>query len=205
MARIAGRNPWIAWPAGLLCVAVVGALAWLAQPMIPVSIAWMGDLLRASTSSPPAAPAAVSVTTLADQPDDLDCRALYPDGLWAELTWTPNVLLSQNIAPPATSVTALADALAPAVKITCEWRSDGGSLIVSTLASVSADAATIADLALRGQGFTCTTDAEAVVCARTSGEVIEEHVIRGGLWLSSVETAWHPETYGARLAAHVWG
>jgi hypothetical protein len=38
-----------------------------------------------------------------------------------------------------------------------------------------------------------------------SGVVLEEHTIRGGLWLSSVESAWHPDVYGERLAAHVWG
>ena len=45
----------------------------------------------------------------------MDCRALYPDRLWAELTWTPDVLLSQSLAPPAGEDTSLIDALAPAV------------------------------------------------------------------------------------------
>ena len=45
----------------------------------------------------------------------------------------------------------------------------------------------------------------ALVCIRTTGKVVEEHTIRDGLWLSSVETVWHPDVYGARLAAHVWG
>jgi hypothetical protein len=205
VARIAGRNSWIAWPAGLLCAAVVAALAWLAQPMLPVSVAWMGDMLRASTTPPVAAPAPDSIATLATMPDDIDCRALYPDSLWAELTWTPNVLLSQGDSAPATAVTALTDALAPAVRITCSWRSDGGRTITSTLAQVAGDAGAIADASLRGQGFACLTDAEAVVCSRTSGAVLEEHTIRGGLWLSSVESAWHPDAYGARLATHVWG
>ena len=34
-----------------------------------------------------------------------------PTDLWAELTWTPDVLLSQDAAPPATAVTTLTDAL----------------------------------------------------------------------------------------------
>jgi hypothetical protein len=205
LARTGGRNSWIAWPVGLICAAVVAALAWLAQPMIPVSVAWMGDMLRATTSPPVAAPVEAPVSTIAIAPGDIDCRALYPDNLWAELTWTAGVLLSQDMAAPATAVTTLTDALSPSVRITCHWRTDEGGMIVSTLAGVAGDAAPIAEASLRGQGFTCTTDAAALICARTSGDVIEEQTIRGDLWLSSVETAWHPEAYGTRLAAHVWG
>ena len=204
MARTGGRNSWIAWPAGLLCAAVVGTLAWLAQPMLPVSVAWVGDMLRAASTPPKVAPVTESVATLAIAPGDIDCRALYPDGLWAELTWTPNVLLSQDTAPPATQITSLTDALAPSVRLSCHWRADGGT-IVSTLAGVAADAGPIADASLRGQGFTCVSDADSVVCTRTSGDVVEEQTIRGGLWLSSVERAWHPDAYGERLSAHVWG
>ncbi|MCR2763217.1 hypothetical protein NQ152_06785 [Microbacterium sp. zg.B48] len=204
MARTGGRNSWIAWPAGLLCAAVVVALAWLAHPMLPVAVTWTGDMLRASTSQPAAAPVSESVATRAIADADIDCRALYSDRLWAELTWTPSALLSQSTAAPATAVTALTDALAPAVRVSCSWRTDDGRSIVSTLAGVGADAAAIAQPALRGQGFACT-DEGALVCSRTSGDVVEEHTLRDGLWLSSVENAWHLEAYGARLAAHVWG
>ena len=205
MARTGGRNSWIAWPAGLLCAAIVAALAVLAQPMLPVSLAWMGDMLRATTTPPVAVSPGESVATLATQSGDIDCRALYPDSLWAELTWTPEVLLSQGNSAPATAVTALTDALAPSVRVTCHWRAEGGRTISSTLAQVAGDAGAIADASLRGQGFACKADAEAVVCARTAGDVIEEHTIRGGLWLASVETAWHPDAYGTRLATYVWG
>ena len=205
MARVGGRNSWLAWPAGIFCAAVVGTLAWLAQPMLPVSVTWVGDTLRAATTPVPPVPVVESVATRAIAPGDIDCRALYPDRLWAELTWTPDVLLSQDSAPPPTEVTTLTDALAPSVRLSCHWRTDDGRTIVSTLAGVAADAGPIADASLRGQGFTCATDADALVCTRTSGDVIEEQTIRGGLWLSSVERAWHPDAYGARLAAHVWG
>jgi len=204
VARTGGRNSWIAWPAGLLCAAVVVALAWLAHPLLPVAVTWAGDMLRASTSEPVAAPVTESVATRAVAAGDIDCRALYSDRLWAELTWTPTVLLSQSAAAPATSVTALTDALAPAVRVSCLWRTDDGRTIASTLANVGGEAADIAEASLRGQGFACSADA-ALVCARTSGDVVEEHTLRDGLWLSSVETAWHPDAYGARLAAHVWG
>ena len=46
MARVAGRNSWIAVPAGLVCAAVVGTLVWLSLPMVPVTVAWAGDMLR---------------------------------------------------------------------------------------------------------------------------------------------------------------
>jgi hypothetical protein len=205
LARTGGRNSWIAWPAGLLCAAVVAVLAWLAQPMLPVSVAWVGDMLRATTSPPLASPVTESVATRAVAPGDIDCRALYPDSLWAELTWTPNVLLSQGYSAPATAATSLTEALAPSVRITCRWRADEGRTIASTLAGVAADAGPVAEASLRSQGFDCATDAEALVCTRTSGDVLEEHVFRDRLWLSSVETAWHPDAFGARLAAHVWG
>ncbi|HWM16847.1 MAG TPA: hypothetical protein VNP97_09680 [Microbacterium sp.] len=205
MARTGGRNSWIAWPVGLICAAVVATLAWLAQPMVPVSIVWMGDMLRAATSPPIAAAVPQPLSTVAIAPGDIDCRTLYPDSLWAELTWTPNVLLSQDFAPPATAVTTLTDALAPSVRISCHWQTDGGRAIVSTLAGVGTDAAPIAEASLRGQGFTCGVNGDAVQCTRTTGDMVEEHTLSAGLWLSSVETAWHPDAYGSRLAAHVWG
>lgn len=205
LARIGGRNSWIAWPAGLLCAAVVAALAWLAHPLLPVSVAWTGDMLRSATAPRPVAPVAESVASLAVAPGDIDCRELYPDGLWAELTWTPNVLLAQDTAPPATEITTLTDALTPSVRITCQWSADGGRTIVSTLAGVAPDAGPVADASLRGQGFTCVSDSDSVVCTRTTGDVVEEQTVRGGLWLSSVERGWHPDEYGDRLSAHVWG
>ncbi|HYJ50770.1 MAG TPA: hypothetical protein VEX12_12730 [Microbacterium sp.] len=205
LARTGGRNSWIAWPAGLLCAAVVAVLAWLAQPMLPVSVAWMGDMLRATTSQPVAAPATEAPASRAIASGELDCRALYPDDLWAEITWTPEVLLSQDAAPPPTVITALTDALAPSVRISCHWQAGDGRTIESTLSRVAGDAGAIAESSLRGQGFDCASDSDAVVCTRTAADVLEEHTLRGGLWLSSVERGWHPEFYGTRLAAHVWG
>lgn len=202
MARIGGRNAWLAWPAGVLCAAVVVALAWLSQPILPASAAWIGQMFYSATHIPPAATPPPTVASVAG---DIDCRALYPDNLWAELTWTPHVLLSQSAAAPVTTVTGLTDALAPTVRVTCQWRADGAKLIVSTLAQVSMDAVPVAEVALRGQGFACTVESGVLSCERTQGDVVEEHVVRDGLWLSSVETAWHPDAFGARLAAHVWG
>ena len=204
MARIGGRSLWLAWPVGVLCAGVVGALVWVALPAVPGTVNWIGDTLRAATSAPVAA-APSPVRTAALDPDaDLDCRTLYPDRLWAELVWGSDVLLDQDRTPPATWITALVDALQPAVRVTCSWRSADGQ-IVTTLSRVAADASTIAEAALRGQGFDCETFGTGVACRRQQGDVVEEQAVRNGLWLASVETSWLPEDYGTQLAARVWG
>lgn len=204
MARIGGRSTWIAVPAGILCVAVVGALGWLALPMVPVAGAWVGDALEAAASTPAAAPVEPPVYTTPTGAEARDCRDLYPGPLWIELTWRADVLLAQSTAPPVTSVTTLVDALAPVVRLTCVWSADRSGTIATTLAAVAPDAAPVVEAGLRGQGFACVTADGVLRCSRTQGIVIEEHVLRDGLWLSSVETGWHPEDYGDRLAAQVW-
>jgi len=203
MARIGGRSTWLAVPAGLLCAGVVAALVWLALPMVPVSVFWVGETLRTATA-PRAAPVQEKTPAQLAAAGLIDCRTLYPDGLWSELTWKGGVLLSQSTAPPATSVTSLTDALTPSIRVTCSWRLREGGRIVSTLAVVGPDAATIADAALRGQGFTCRETAGALACVRSRGNIIEDQRFRDGLWLSSVETIWQPEDYGSRVAAQVW-
>ncbi|KJL40750.1 MULTISPECIES: hypothetical protein [Microbacterium] len=204
MARTGGRNSWIAVPAGILCAAVVASLVWLALPMVPVAVAWVGDTLRSATAPrPEATPAQTPAQTAADG-GAIDCRTLYADDLWNELTWREGSLLDQSMAAPATAATAFADAAAPDVLVTCTWRFDSGG-IVTTLSKVDADAATIAEAALAGDGFSCRTADGATVCDRTRGAVLEEHTLRDGLWLVSVETAWHPDDYGRRLDHTVWG
>lgn len=204
MARIGGRSNWLAVPAGMLCAGVVVALVWLALPMVPASVYWVGETLRTATA-PQVVPVAQETPAQLAAAGAIDCRTLYPDGLWSELTWKGGVLLSQSTAPPATSVTSLTDALAPSTRVTCSWRLQQGGGIVTTLAVVGPDAATIADAALRGQGFTCSTTGGGLRCVRSRGDVVEDQRFRDGLWLSSVETSWRPEHYGSRLAAQVWG
>ncbi|WP_457100462.1 hypothetical protein [Microbacterium sp. P5_E9] len=204
MARIGGRSLWLAWPVGVLCAGIVGALLWVAAPAVPGTVNWIGDTLRAATSAPVAAAPSPVETAALDPATDLDCRTLYPDRLWAELVWGRDVLLSQNFAAPPTGITGLVDALQPVVRVTCSWRSAAGQ-IVTTLSQVGADASTIADAALRGQGFDCETIGAGVACRRQQGDVIEEQAVRDGLWLASVETSWLPEDYGTQLAARVWG
>lgn len=47
MARVGGRNRAMSWIAGISCAAVIAALIWLAMPMGPVMIEYVGDTLRA--------------------------------------------------------------------------------------------------------------------------------------------------------------
>ncbi|MFC8682476.1 hypothetical protein ACFT30_13220 [Microbacterium ureisolvens] len=204
MARIGGRNRWIAVPAALLCAAVVGSLVWLSLPMVPVTIAWVGDTLRKATAPQPEATPAEIPARIAADGGAVDCRTIYGDDLWNELLWRPGSLLNQTMAPPPTAATAFADAATPEVVVTCAWRFDAGG-IVTTLSKVDAAAASVAAAALGGEGFSCEESPAATVCSRTRAGVREEHTVRDGLWLSSVETRWHPEDYGARLDHEVWG
>lgn len=203
MARIGGRSYGIAVPAGMLCAAVLGGLVWLALPMIPVTITWMGDTLRSATAPKPAATPVRSPAQEAASGGSIDCRSLYADDLWNELLWRAGSLLNQSVEPPATTA-AFAEAAVTEVLVTCEWRFDSGG-IVTTLSKIDADAAAVADAALSADGYTCTAAADALVCTRTAGPVHEEHTLRDGLWLASVETQWHPDDYGARLDRTVWG
>ena len=47
MARVGGRNAVMAWIAGVFCTAVVVILDWIAVPMGPVVVQYVGDTLRA--------------------------------------------------------------------------------------------------------------------------------------------------------------
>lgn len=205
MARVGGRNSAIAVPAGLICAAIVAALVWLSLPMVPVTVAWAGEMLRNATAPPPPP---VVIDTPAQQVADggaLDCRALYSDSLWNELTWQGRTILDQGADPPPTEVATLAQVLTPDVRISCGWTKKDGSAVLTTLARVVPEAASLAEAALRGQGFTCSVADQVVRCSRTQGDVIEEHVLRDGLWLASLERVWHPDDYGARVEKTVFG
>lgn len=203
MARVGGRNSWIAVPAGVVCAAVLGMLVWLSLPMIPVTIAWVGDTLRDATAPRPAATPALTPAQEAAGGAGVDCRTLYSDDLWNELTWRPGSLLNQSGAAPATAATAFADAASPEVLVTCTWRFDSGE-IATTLSRIDPEAASVAEAALSGDGFACRAG-EQLTCTRVLGAVLEEHTLRDGLWLVSVESRWHPEDYGPRLDRTVWG
>jgi hypothetical protein len=46
MARADGSNMALSWIAGFICTGVVAALLWLALPMGPVMVQFVGDTLR---------------------------------------------------------------------------------------------------------------------------------------------------------------
>lgn len=205
MARADGRNPWIAVPAGLICAAIVAALVWLSLPMVPVTVAWAGEMLRNATSTQP--PPAVGDTAAghALAGDGVDCRSLYSASLWNEMTWQGRTILDQAFDAPPTEVPSLAEVLAPQVTVSCTWTDREGSVVSTSLAVVQADSAGLGEAALRGQGFACTAGDGIVRCARTQADVVETHVLRDGLWLASIERSWHPDEYGARLERSVFG
>lgn len=205
LARVGGRNSWLAVPAGIACVAVVAALVWLSLPMVPVTVAWAGDMLRNATAPLPEATAEDTPARRAVEGSSLDCRALYPDGLWSEMMWSGRSLLDQGVDPPPTAATTLAEVLSPEVRLTCAWSRADGATVVSSLSVVGADAPGLVDSALRGQGFSCEAGGDALRCSGGTGEVAETHVVRDGVWLVSVETGWHPEDYPARLERQVFG
>ncbi|WP_036284243.1 hypothetical protein [Microbacterium luticocti] len=196
---IGGRKAWIAWPAGLACAGVVAGLAWLAAPGVPGAVTFAGDLLRTGSAVTAAESGHTARAELTD-----DCRSLYPDGLWARLSWRPHVVLDQSRDAPVTAATAVRDALQPAVRMTCTWRTESGATVATTLATVDAAAPAIAQAGLQAQGFTCTAAGDGIRCTKTRGDTAEEQVVRDGLWLATVETGWHPDGYTDALVHRLW-
>lgn len=203
MARVAGRNSWIAVPVGMICAGVVGALVWLSLPMLPIAGAWIGQTAYTALTEPLIEPAPPAETV--DVEAIRDCHDLYPEGVWAELLWRGDALLSQTASAPATAATTVVEALAPTVRLTCAWAFPSGGSVVSTLSSVGADAAAVAEAAFQGQGFTCDADATRLHCTGESASAIEDHVFQDGMWLSSIVVGWHPDDYAARVATFVLG
>lgn len=46
MAEATGRNRVVSWIAGVLCIAVIGALLWFAGPFLGELLNFAGDALR---------------------------------------------------------------------------------------------------------------------------------------------------------------
>lgn len=204
MARVPGRDNRIAIPFLVLCLGVVGMLVWLAIPGLPMLVGWAGGtaggaVAALSTTATPHAVVADTVDIAA-----ADCRELYPDDLWNELTWTADVVLTQSIAPPATALADLTAALAPSNARTCVWRNGDAGTVVTTFATVSADALGLAEAALRGQGFACETAEGALSCTADTAAGGEHQMLKGTLWVTTVDSSWYPEEYDARLARHLW-
>lgn len=198
VAKVGGRSSWIAWPTALICVGVIGVLLWLAAPGVPAAVSFVGDTLRGASSAPRADTAGA-----ADVEPPTECRGLYPDGLWATLTWTPDVLLTPSTAAPATSP-ALTQALAPEVRFTCTWTAAPDLSVVTTLATVPEGAVAIAQATLSSEGFSCEPVGERTRCQRTSGSTLEVHDLQGTDWLATLQTNWLPEGYAEKTAARVF-
>jgi hypothetical protein len=201
MARIGGRSLWLAWPAGLFCVAVVVGLSVLAAPGVPGTVAFVGDTLRAATGASTAEDVEPVVPAT-------DCRHLYSQPMWSSLVWSPEALLSQRRTPPLSTAEAVVAAGATTV-VTCHWRGTGGRFLETTVSTVSAEGAVAVAATLVGQGFACETTADATQsdvthCERTSGNVEEVHDLRGDRWVSSTLSGWEPVGYAETVASRAF-
>jgi hypothetical protein len=201
MARVGGRNAFFAWVVGIGCLATLGVLAYLAVPMIPASVAWLGNTAQGTTATSDAV-AAGDDQSAAGPPGE--CADLYNEALWAAMRFTRGAVMSPSMDAPVTSATALVTALQPQVTMTCTWHADAGT-VSTTLATVPSDAGAIAAAALPGAGFDCATQNSRTTCSRTDGDLTETIAAGDGWWLSTSEDAWHPAGYATDTAANVWG
>jgi hypothetical protein len=183
----------------LICVGVIGVLLVLAIPGVPAAVEFIGSTLRGASAST----SADSEAAAADAEPATDCRSLYPDRLWSELTWTPEVLLSQGAAAPATT-TSLVGALTPTVRFSCIWKTEDGRSIATTVAAVSGAAAAVAQAALSADGFACAVEGDLVHCERERDGVTEIHDLRGETWVASTLTGWVPDDYATLVAGRAF-
>ncbi|RWR19156.1 hypothetical protein D8Y23_08055 [Microbacterium enclense] len=198
MARVAGRSVWIAWPVGVLCAAVIAGLAVLAAPGLPGAVTFVGDTLRAGSTTAPwtDAPRVPGPATT--------CRDLYTQPMWSTLVWSPEALLTQRRTGALSTPEAVAAAGSTPV-VTCHWRGESGRWLETSVATVSAEGAAAVAATLTGQGFACAADGDATHCERTAGDVVEVHDLRGDRWVSSMFAGWMPDGYAAIVASRAVG
>jgi hypothetical protein len=197
MARVGGRNAWIAWPAGIVCAAVVAVLILLALPGVPGAVTFVGDTLRSARSAPTATPEP-SPTPAAT------CGELYTPELWSSLVWSRDNLLTQRRTPAASTSEAVA-ASGATVVVTCHWRGRPGQSLETTVSTVTPQGASAVQATLSSQGFGCQVSGDTVHCERTSDGVVEVHDLRGDRWVSSTLTNWMPDGYAAVVASRAFG
>ena len=188
----------------VLSLAIVGALVWFAVPAMPLVMAWAGGTAGNAVTMLAATPTPHAVVAEGLNVAETDCRELYPNDLWNELTWTSDAILSQSTAGPATAMSDLVAALAPTAARTCTWTTSAGQAVVTTFATVSADAAGMAEASLRGQGFACATTEGTLECSSTTDAGTEHQAVHGPLWVTTISSAWYPEDYDHRIAIHLW-
>lgn len=201
MARIGGRNSFMAWVVGLGCAAVVVVLLALAIPAIPTGIQMVGDTLRAATS----APAAVDETVAPAPPTTTPlCREIYTDALWGELTQRVGGDPVQDAAAPLVSAASLSTALAPQVRATCTFTAINTGSIVTTVSDVATGSTDVAEAALETAGYSCAGYGDGIRCSLRTTEGSEEQVVRGGVWLATTFRGWVPDHYTERIAQQLW-
>lgn len=201
MARIGGRNSFMAWVVGLGCAAVVTGLVALAVPAIPTGIQLIGDTLRGGASAPQAAAERVSVERETTTPE---CRALYTEALWAQLTQRVGGDPVQDLTPPVTVASGLATALAPAVRVTCAFTAPNAGAIVTSVSDVAGDAADVAEATLLAAGFDCIGFGDGIRCTASTDAGVEEQIVRDGVWVATTYQGWRPDHYVERMAQQVW-
>lgn len=215
MARIGGRNTAFAWFVGVVSLAVVVGLVWLAAPMAPVVFGWTGQIVDSAMNPRPRTPsAAPSATPTTTPPPPADsglagpasaCGDLYPRALWDQLKAAPGTSLDESIEFPPSSVAGLPEALGARVTIGCAWADAAGTATV-TVADVGASAVQTAQSVLTATGFVCAPLADGVRCELAAGDdsPAEVHVIRNERWLAVVRTFPGPPLDLATAEARVW-
>lgn len=215
MAKIGGRNTAFAWLVGVVALAVVVGLVWLAAPMVPVVFGWTGQVIDSALNPRPAGPSAEpSPTPTSTVPppvaehragDPAACGDLYPRALWDQLKAADGTSLDESVEFPPSSVAGLPEALGAQVTFGCAWTDAAGTATV-TLADVGASAVETAQNIFTVTGFTCTPLDDGVRCELPAGDVTaaETHVLRGGRWLAVVRTFPGPPFDQASAEASVW-
>lgn len=201
MARIGGRNSFMAWVVGLASAAVVAVLLVLAVPAIPAGIQMIGDSLRSSTSAPVAQGESTVVAPASTTPL---CQGLYTEALWAELTQRAGGDPVQDTSAPRVSATSLVTSLAPQVTASCTFTGINTGSIVTTVAKVDAGADRVARSTLEAAGYGCEDYGNGVRCRITTAAGVEDQIVRDGIWLASVFSGWQPDRYTERVALQIW-
>jgi hypothetical protein len=169
-----------------------GHLAWLAQPMLPVSVAWVGDMLRAARPPAEILPVANPSPRAAPRTGGHRLPRALPRPLVGRAHLDPGRAAVAGCGSAATAVTHAhrradtvgADLLPLAHGRRAHDRLDprrGGS-----------DAGPIADASLRGQGFACDHPAPTRGVHAHRGRRLEEHTIPADSGSRASRAAWHP-------------
>jgi hypothetical protein len=215
VAKIGGRNTAFAWLVGVVALAVVAGLVWLAAPMVPLVFGWTGQVVDSALNPRPAAasaePSPTPTATVPPPPEEhrtgapTACGDLYPRALWDQLKAAKGTSLDESVEFPPSSVSGLPEALGAKVTIGCAWTDAEGTATV-TLADVGPSAAATAQNILTVTGFTCTPLDDGIRCELPAGDqsAAETHVLRGGRWLAVVRTFPGPPFDLASAEASVW-